>query len=135
LVCDFQGPDSYGLQPAQESLDLAIFAFDSPFGVQQIKAVQIPLALDEETQKAARSIQVLGKVTGWQVLPADAQDSEKAAPQACDLVLAGDPRIRKVPGKRRASRSATKKATESSKLAKAPLVLKPTSPISAFTWT
>jgi hypothetical protein len=31
LVCDFQGPDSYGLQPAQQSLDFAFFAFDSPF--------------------------------------------------------------------------------------------------------
>ena len=68
-----------------------------------------------------RSIQVLGKkVTGWQVLPANAQDFEEAALHACDLVLAGDPRIGKVPGKRRASRSATKKATKSSKQAKAP---------------
>jgi hypothetical protein len=68
-----------------------------------------------------RSIQVLGKeVTGWQVLPADAPDFEEAALHACDLVLAGDPRIGKVPGKRRASRPATKKATKSSKQAKAP---------------
>ncbi len=68
-----------------------------------------------------RSIQVLGKkVTGWQVLPADAQDFEEAALHACDLVLAGDPRIGKVPGKRQASRSATKKATKSSKQTKAP---------------
>jgi hypothetical protein len=68
-----------------------------------------------------RSVQVLGKkVTGWQVLPADAQDFEEAALHACDLVLAGDPRIGKVPGKGRASRSATKKATKSSKKAKAP---------------
>jgi len=68
-----------------------------------------------------RSIQVLGKkVTGWQVLPADAQDFEEAALHACDLVLAGDPRIGKVPGERRASRSATKNATRSSKQAKAP---------------
>jgi len=68
-----------------------------------------------------RSIQVLGKrVTGWQVLPADAQDFEEAAVHACDLVLAGDPRIGKVPGTRRASRSATEKATKSSKQGKAP---------------
>jgi len=68
-----------------------------------------------------RSIQVLRKkVTGWQVLPADAQDFEEAALHACDLVLAGDPRIGKVPGKRRASGSATKKATKPSKQAKAP---------------
>jgi hypothetical protein len=68
-----------------------------------------------------RSIQVLGKkVTGWQVLPADAQDFEEAALHACDLVLAGDPRIGKVPGKRRASRSTTKNTTKSSKQAKTP---------------
>ena len=49
-----------------------------------------------------RSIQVLGKdVTGWQVLPADASDFEEAAMHACDLVLAGDVRIGKVPGARR----------------------------------
>jgi hypothetical protein len=41
-----------------------------------------------------RSIQVFGKmVTGWQVLPADAKDFEEAALRACELVLAGDPRI------------------------------------------
>jgi hypothetical protein len=58
-----------------------------------------------------RSIKVLGKkVTGWQVLPADAEDFEGAAQRACELVLAGDPRIGKVPGARRPSRSGTKKA-------------------------
>jgi len=51
-----------------------------------------------------RSIQVLGKkVTGWQVLPADTKDFEEAALRACELVLAGDPRIGKIPGARRAS--------------------------------
>jgi hypothetical protein len=50
-----------------------------------------------------RSIKVLGKdVTGWQVLPADAMDFEESALRACELVLAGDPRIGKVPGARRA---------------------------------
>jgi hypothetical protein len=45
-----------------------------------------------------RSIEVLGKaVTGWQVLPADAPDFEEAALRACELVIAGDPRIGKVP--------------------------------------
>jgi hypothetical protein len=57
-----------------------------------------------------RSIQVLGKpVTGWQVLPADATDFEAAALRACDLVLAGDARIGKVPGARRTSASKSKK--------------------------
>jgi len=46
-----------------------------------------------------RSIKVLGKkATGWQVLPAEAQDFEEAALHACELVLAGDARIGKVPG-------------------------------------
>jgi len=45
-----------------------------------------------------RSIAVLGKkVTGWQVLPADAPDFEESALHACELVMARDPRIGKVP--------------------------------------
>jgi len=56
------------------------------------------------------------KVTGWQVLPADAPDFEQAALRACELVLAGDPRIGKVPGARRAS--GARKAAKSSKRAK-----------------
>jgi hypothetical protein len=50
-----------------------------------------------------RSISVLGKkVTGWQLLPADAPDFEESALAACELVAAGDPRIGKVPGAKRA---------------------------------
>jgi hypothetical protein len=72
-----------------------------------------------------RSIGVLGKkVTGWQVLPADAEDFEDAALHACELVLAGDPRIGKVPGARRASgaraRKAAKPSREKAPKAKAP---------------
>ena len=49
-----------------------------------------------------RSIGVLGKkITGWQVLPADAPDFEEAVLRACEYVLAGDPRIGKIPGARR----------------------------------
>ena len=49
-----------------------------------------------------RSIQLLGKgVTAWQVLPADAPDFEEAALRACEFILAGDPRIGKVPAARR----------------------------------
>lgn len=67
-----------------------------------------------------RSIQVLGKpVTGWQVLPADAPDFEAAALRACELVLAGDPRIGKVPGARRAPGSKTKRSSASLKRSKA----------------
>ncbi|HEY1802216.1 MAG TPA: hypothetical protein VGG46_14925 [Terriglobales bacterium] len=59
-----------------------------------------------------RSIRVLGKkVTGWQLLPADAPDFEESALLACEFVIAGDPRIGKVPASRRASkvRKLTKK--------------------------
>jgi hypothetical protein len=49
-----------------------------------------------------RSIQLLGKgVTGWQILPAGAPDFEEAALRACDLILARDPRIGKIPGARK----------------------------------
>jgi hypothetical protein len=51
-----------------------------------------------------RSIQIFAKkVTGWQVLPADAADFEEAALHACELIIAGDPRIGKVPKGRRAA--------------------------------
>ena len=66
-----------------------------------------------------RSIQVWGKkVTGWQVLPAAAENFEEAALRACELVLAGDPRIGKVPGARRASRSGAGKVEKSGERAK-----------------
>lgn len=52
-----------------------------------------------------RSIQVFGKpITAWQILPVDALDFEEAALRACELIVARDPRIGKVP-KRRVSRS------------------------------
>jgi hypothetical protein len=45
-----------------------------------------------------RSIGVLGKsLTRWQVLPAEAPDFEEAALRACELIIAGDPRIGKIP--------------------------------------
>jgi hypothetical protein len=56
-----------------------------------------------------RSITVFGSgVTGWQVLPAGAVDFEEAALRACALILAGDPRIGKIPGQRRKKRPAEK---------------------------
>ena len=52
-----------------------------------------------------RSIRLFGKkVTSWQVLPAEAPDFEEAALRACELILAGDLRIGKVPKDRRATR-------------------------------
>jgi len=63
-----------------------------------------------------RSIQAFGKkVTGWQVLPADAPDFEEAALRACELIATRDPRIGKVPGAGRASRSAARSGAKSSK--------------------
>jgi len=62
-----------------------------------------------------RSIRVLAKgVTEWQVLPADAEDFEESAVRACELVLARDPRIGRVPGARRPERMSVRKQTNSS---------------------
>ena len=48
-----------------------------------------------------RSIGVLGKeVTGWQILPSDSPDFEQAALRACELIIARDPRIGKIPKSR-----------------------------------
>ncbi len=60
-----------------------------------------------------RSIQVLGKkVTGWQVLPADSPDFEESALRACELVLQRDPRIGKVPARKRSRRTRRKVSKE-----------------------
>jgi len=57
-----------------------------------------------------RSIAVFGKkVTGWQVLPANAADFEETALHACDLIVAGDPRIGKIPKERKRSGTARKR--------------------------
>lgn len=61
-----------------------------------------------------RSVQLLGKrVTGWQVLPAESEDFEESALRACELVLARDPRIGKVPGSRRSAKPGKKKKRSS----------------------
>jgi hypothetical protein len=66
-----------------------------------------------------RSIRVFGQgVTGWQVLPVSAPDFEDAALRACDLVLARDPRIGKVPKGGLTSRSPTKKTRKERKPAR-----------------
>ncbi|HUI77540.1 MAG TPA: hypothetical protein VLY24_06475 [Bryobacteraceae bacterium] len=66
-----------------------------------------------------RSIEVLGReVTHWQVLAADAPDFEEAALRACELILARDPRIGKVPKSRRPSGSGRAKRAAPGKRAK-----------------
>lgn len=51
-----------------------------------------------------RSIQAFGKkVTGWQVIPADAPDFEEAALRACELIVARDLRIGKLRGGKKAA--------------------------------
>jgi len=63
-----------------------------------------------------RSIRVLGRdVTSWQILPADAPDFEEAALRACELILAGDPRIGKLPGARRESAARAKARAKSAR--------------------
>jgi hypothetical protein len=51
-----------------------------------------------------RSIRLFGtEATHWQVLPADAPNFEAMALRACELIRARDPRIGKVPKRRRPS--------------------------------
>jgi hypothetical protein len=53
-----------------------------------------------------RTIYLLGdKITNWQNLPADASDFEQSALRACELILEQDPRIGKVPKRKRSSRA------------------------------
>jgi hypothetical protein len=58
-----------------------------------------------------RPIQLLGeKISNWQVLPSNSPDFEQAALLACELVLARDPRIGKVPKSRQPHKSKQKKS-------------------------
>jgi len=58
-----------------------------------------------------RSLQLFKTaMTSWQVLPADAPDFEETALRACELVLARDPRIGKIPRSRRAPKSRPRNA-------------------------
>lgn len=53
-----------------------------------------------------RSVQMFGTpVTSWQVLPVDAPDFEESAMRACELIASRDPRIGKIPKKKRAALS------------------------------
>ena len=52
-----------------------------------------------------RSIELLGEpVSNWQVLPTDAPDFEESAMRACEMVIAGDRRIGKVPNSKKRKR-------------------------------
>jgi hypothetical protein len=67
-----------------------------------------------------RSIQLFSPgVTGWQVLRADAQDFEESALRACELIVAGDPRVGKVPKAKRTSKARARRAAKSVKPARA----------------
>jgi hypothetical protein len=60
-----------------------------------------------------RSIQLLGKkVTGWQNLPASSPDFEEMAGRACELIIAGDPRIGKIPKAKHTSSSKDRKTAK-----------------------
>ena len=49
-----------------------------------------------------RSISLFGETSTWQNLPSDSQNFEETVIRACELVLARDPRIGKIPNSRRA---------------------------------
>lgn len=68
-----------------------------------------------------RSIQLFGTpITSWQVLPSDASDFEESALHACELVLARDPRIGRVPAPRRSVTQARKAVRKKAPVKKAP---------------
>jgi hypothetical protein len=49
-----------------------------------------------------RSIDVLGKPpTNWQILPESSEDFEASVIRACELIKKGDPRIGKIPGRKK----------------------------------
>ncbi len=68
-----------------------------------------------------RSITVFGSgVTGWQVLPSTSPDFEDEALRACEMILAGDVRVGKIPGEKKKTTPRVKPAAKSAPAAKAP---------------
>ena len=64
-----------------------------------------------------RSIELFGPgPTGWQVLPADADDFEDSVLKACQFVLRNDERIGKIPKSRWKKKSATSSKKKATKL-------------------
>ena len=52
----------------------------------------------------AGPVKIMGKdISGWRLLAVDADDFEASALHACELVVRNDPRIGKVPNKKRAT--------------------------------
>ena len=82
-----------------------ISTFWPPLAVWVATTLEHHRALKRELP-SLRSITVLagGAVTNWQVLPVESDDFEESVLKACELVKRGDPRIGKVPGKRRPKR-------------------------------
>ena len=77
---------------------------DSDNGVWLATSVEHHASLRREFP-SMRSIRVFGDAeSNWQVLPVDAPDFEEAALHACELIVARDPRIGKVPKKRKGKR-------------------------------
>ena len=69
----------------------------------------------QQTFPSMRSIEMFGPgPTGWQILPEDADDFEESVLQACRLILAKDPRIGKIPARKRALRGTKKTVTKKS---------------------
>jgi hypothetical protein len=63
-----------------------------------------------------RSIEMFGPgPTGWQVLPSDSVDFEADALRACELILAGDVRIGKIPKSRLPKKKAVAKVKPATK--------------------
>ncbi len=58
-----------------------------------------------------RSIALLGEeVSSWQVLPANAPDFEESIMRACEMIIARDPRIGKIPSSRTRKAAQKKRA-------------------------
>jgi hypothetical protein len=55
-----------------------------------------------------RGIGVFGKAGNWQILPLDANDFEESVNKVCELVIKNDPRIGRVPTKKK-TKAKTKK--------------------------
>jgi hypothetical protein len=62
-----------------------------------------------------RSINLLGgKITEWQNLPADGDSFEEDAIKICELILAGDSRIGKIPKRKQVKKASKKKTSKKS---------------------